>query len=167
MKSYYFPSVIAILRSITLIDMDDGLAISTNLSRHFHAELHWKILSARTMLYTDAKHESRKKAIAREEVESTNRIINVHTFRWNPRMCRVCARTTRKSRDTSRAAFIWRVKTFGQPYHITLSTKSSGVPPTSRNNKFSHIFSPRRALSFLLWGKHSTISVRPCLITRR
>ena len=75
MKSYYFPSVIAsILRSITLIDMDDGLAISTNLSRHFHAELHWKILSARTMLYTDAKHESRKKAIAREEVESTNRI---------------------------------------------------------------------------------------------
>lgn len=31
MKFYYFPSVIAILRSITLIDMDDGLAISTNL----------------------------------------------------------------------------------------------------------------------------------------
>lgn len=81
MKSYYFPSVIAILRSITLIDMDDGLAISTNLCDISCAELHWKILSARTMLYTDAKHESRKKAIAREEIESTNRIINVHTFR--------------------------------------------------------------------------------------
>lgn len=78
-------------------------------------------------------------------------------------MCRVCARTMRKSRDTSRAAFIWRVKTFGQPYHITLSTKSSGVPPTSRNNKFSHIFSPRRALVLPLWAQHN---LRTTVLTR-
>lgn len=78
-------------------------------------------------------------------------------------MCRVCARTMRKSRDTSRAAFIWRVKTFGQPYHITLSTKSSDVPPTSRNNKFSHIFSPRRALVLPLWAQHN---LRTTVLTR-
>lgn len=111
-----------------------------------------KILFAGTMLSKSIlKRESRKKAIAREEVESTNRVINVHTFSLRSAMCRVCARTTRKSRDTSRAAFIWRVKTFGQPYHITLSTKSSGVPPTSRNNKFL-TFSALGALSFFLWG---------------
>lgn len=59
--------------------------------------------------------------------------------------------------NTSGAAFIWRVKTLGRQYRITLSTKSSGVPPTSRNNKFL-TFSALGALSFSHDGSQSTIS---------
>lgn len=55
------------------------------------------------------------------------------------------------------SAFVWRVKTLGRPYRITLSTKSSGVPPTSRNNKFL-TFSALGALSFSRDGSQSTIS---------